>query len=135
MYTFLDSRSHIGFNEYFSINWLPVESRANQIICSMIYKFFNNQSPLFMHDVFLPISGCGGTTRRSFQRLTVPSRSKVPGMRALSFLGPNLWNSLPHTKTKSFKSSNSVNDFKHGLKKLYFNLMNTADKSIYVYTK
>ena len=130
-----DSRSHIGYDEYVSINWLPVENRSNQIICSMIYKFFNKKSPLFMHDVFSPVSGCSGATRRSFQKLAVPSRSKVPGKRALSFLGPNLWNSLPHTKTKSFKSSDSVNDFKHGLKKHYFDLMNAADKSIYVYTK
>ena len=137
------SRFHVGFDEFVAIDWLPVAQRANQIICSLIYKFFNGQSPAYMNHVFSPNSGRGGGTRHSFQKLAVPSRSKVPGKRALSFLGPTLWNELPmkYIKTgdtfeiKTMKTCSTVNGFKHELKSHYFDLLNAADKDIFVYTK
>ena len=94
-----------------------------------------------MSQVFSPINGRGGATRRSFQKLAIPSRSKEPGKRALSFVGPTLWNQLPmksvktgdNIEIKTMKTCSTVNAFKHELKSHYFNLLNAADKDIYVY--
>ena len=124
-----DSRTHIGHDEFVSINWLPVGYRANQNISSLVYKFFSARSPIYMDSVFSRTSPLGVATRRSFQRLTQPSRKTVPGQRALSYLGPKLWNQLPET----LKSCSSVNCFKHALKRHYFDLLKVSENGIYIY--
>ena len=96
-----------------------------------------------MSHVFSPVNGRGGTTRRSFQKLVVPSRTKVPGKRSLSFIGPTLWNKIPvdYIKTgdkyeiKTIKACSTVNDFKHQLKSHYLGLLNAANNNIYLYYK
>ena len=93
-----------------------------------------------MNKVFSPING-RSTTRRFFQKLAVPSRTKVPGKRSLSFIGPSLWNEIPveyvlngdEIEVKTMKACNTVNDFKHELKSHYLGLLNAAHKNIYVY--
>ena len=96
-----------------------------------------------MNHVFSPTNLRSGGTRHSFQKLTVPSRSKVSGKRALSLIGPTLWNELPmkYVKTgdifeiKTMKTCSTVNSFKHELNRHYFDLLHAADKDIFVYTK
>jgi len=137
------SRFHIGYDEFAAINWLPVSRRADQVICSLIYKFFNGESPTYMNHVFSPVNGRGSATRRSFQKLAVPSRTKVPGKRSLSFVGPTLWNEIPveyvkngdKFEIKTMKACGTVNDFKHELKSHYLGLLNAADKNVYLYYK
>ena len=51
----LESRSHIGIKEFEQINWLPVSSeRSNQCICSNAFKFFNENRPLDLYDLYKP---------------------------------------------------------------------------------
>ena len=135
------ARFHIGYDEFSTMNWLPVSRRADQVICSLIYKFFSGKSPTYMNQVFSPVNGRGGTTRRSFQKLAVPSRTKVPGKRSLSYIGPTLWNEIPveYVKTdegyeiKTMKACRTVNDFKHKLKSHYLGQLNAAKNNIYLY--
>ena len=124
-----DSRSHIGLDDFTAINWLPVGHRANQIVSSLAYKFFNDHSPVYMNCVFTQGSQRGVATRRSFQKLILPSRKTVPGQRSLSYLGPYLWNQL----SESLKNCSNVNSFKHGLKRHFFSLLHSSDNDIYAY--
>ena len=55
--------------------------------------------------------------RSSYQKLNVPHRKTNVGQKALSYVGPSLWNNL----NKTLKSSTSLNTFKHDIKKHYFN--------------
>ena len=48
----LNHRAHIGSTEFEKINWLTINDRFEQCICSMTFKHFNNLSPLYMNDVF-----------------------------------------------------------------------------------
>ena len=50
----LNNRAHIGLAEFEKINWLPINDRFEQCICSMTFKYFNNLSPLYMNGVFKP---------------------------------------------------------------------------------
>ena len=124
-----ESRYHISLNDFIAINWLPVGHRANQSVRSLVYKFFNGHSPIYMDHVFSPTNQRGIETRRSFQKLALPSRKSVPGQRSLSYKGPSLWNELP----QHLKTCTSINSFKHALKRHYFELLNTCDNDIYAY--
>ena len=50
----LDSRSHIGIKEFEQIIWLPVSERFDQCICSNAFKFFNENCPLYLPDLYIP---------------------------------------------------------------------------------
>ena len=50
------------------------------------------------------------------QCIKIPRRKTNQGLRALSYIGPSLWNNLD----KSLKTSVSLNAFKHNIKDHYF---------------
>ena len=50
------------------------------------------------------------------QCIKIPRRKTNQGLRALSYIGPSLWNNLD----KSLKTSASLNAFKHNIKDHYF---------------
>ena len=54
--------------------------------------------------------------RSSSNTLIQPHRNSESGYKAISYLGPNIWNNLP-LKTKT---SINPNSFKHKVKKLFF---------------
>ena len=62
----LDSKAHIGLTEFEKINWLPINDRFKQCISSVIFKFFNFLSSLYMNDVFKLVDQNNATTRSSF---------------------------------------------------------------------
>ena len=49
----LDNRSHVGFNEFKKLNWLPTKERVFQCICVNIFKFFNDMSPEYTSEIFI----------------------------------------------------------------------------------
>ena len=124
-----NSRSSIRHEDFVHINWLPVPSRANQINASLAYKFFNGTCPVYMNNVFSPISHSAGSINQKYQKLALPSRSTEMGKRTLSYIGPSVWNPLQ----KSVKTCKSVNDFKHALKSQYFKELDASNKDIYIY--
>ena len=71
-----------------------------------------NKAPGYTNDVFLCAKPNGIPTCCSYQKLKLPHRKTNPGLRALSYIGPSLWNKLD----KSLKKSFSLNAFKHNLK-------------------
>ena len=66
-----------------------------------------------MDEVFSKVECNGIPTRYS---LKLPHRKTNQGLRALSYVGPSLWNNLD----KSLKTSASLNTFKHDIKKQFF---------------
>ena len=66
--------------------------------------------------------------RRSAYKLRLPYRSSIHGQKALSYLGPRLWNNLP----ADIKSNANVNTFRHDIKKLFFdNLQKKRGRYLY----
>ena len=125
----LGNRSHIGLNELKKINWLNVSDRFDQCVSSSAFKFFNNNSPTYMSEIYNPVSKNGINTRNGFLKLQQPSRKTKQGQNCLSYFGPSIWNKLP----ERIKDSNNLNNFKHKIKDHYFKEREKRDKNDYVF--
>ena len=113
----LGNRDHIGFEELEKINWLNINDRFEQCLSVSAFKFFKNQCPAYMSDIFEPVSNRRVSTRNAYLKLSQPFRKTTQGQNSLSYIGPSVWNKLP----ESTKSDNNVNTFKHNVKKYCFN--------------
>ena len=98
------------------INWLNVNDRFNQCISVSAFKFFNKECPLYMSDIFKPAGENGMSTRNGFQKLSQPFRKTNQSQKALSYIGPSVWNKLP----EQIKKTINLNTFKHSVKRFYF---------------
>ena len=125
----LDSRSHIGIKEFEQIIWLPVSERFNQCICSNALKFFNENCPLYLPDLYIPSGQNQINTRFSVLKLKHPSRSTFSAQNTLSYLTPTVWNNLP----TCLKLSNTCNSFKHGVKEHFFKKMKKKEQDTFAY--
>ena len=65
----------------------------------------------------VPLEINGSHTRSSYQKLNVPHRKTNVGQKALSYVGPLLWNN----SNKTLRTSTSLNAFQHNIKQHYFN--------------
>ena len=69
-----------------------------------------------MDEMFNSADQCEIKTRSSSNKLIQPHRNRESGYKAISYLGPKLWNNLQlNTKT-----SINPNSLKHIVKKLFF---------------
>ena len=112
----MGNRTHIGIKEFKQINWLPVENRVNQCIAVTAYNFYNGQCPSYINEVFEKTDSSKVRTRRSFHSLKQPQYLKNKSRKALSYIGPKIWNDLDQRT----KASLNTNSFKHTLKKKNF---------------
>ena len=106
----LGSRESINLTRFREINWLPVEERVNQCICSLVYKFLNNNVPDYIRDI-LNIKEKNHKTRNP-NMLTRPFCSTKKGEKAISHQGPKLWEGIPI----DLKSKLNITSFKHEFK-------------------
>ena len=85
-------KHHIS-EEYFRlINWLPTSKRVDQCINTITFKFVNNTCPYYLKEVFQFAPHCRIDTRNKFTKLKIPFHKTK---KAISFVDPFLWNSLP----------------------------------------
>jgi len=124
---FLPSRSHLGADEFKEISWLNIEDRFKQIVCTNVYKFFNNKSPDYLSDVFNPKMNNERSTRNSCLKLLQPSVKTNQGINSLSYIAPFIWNKL----SNDLKLSTSVNSFKHKIKADFLQTLLEREKDIY----
>ena len=111
----LDKMSHISQKESEAINWLPIKERYNQCVNSIVFKYFDNQCPHYLNEVFMKTPGSSSSLRNGYQKLHQPFRKTNSGQNALSFIGPALWNKV----LEEIKRITNLNPFKHNLKKHY----------------
>ena len=85
----------------------------DQCVSSSVFKFFHKKSPTYMAEIYTPVTNNGIGTRNRFLKLKQPSRRTKQGQNCLSYVGPSIWNKLPD----KIKESNSLNNFKHKIKR------------------
>jgi len=124
----LGNRSHIGTTEFKQINWLPINERFSQCVCSTIFKFFNNNCPAYMKEMFSTYRQ-DNNTRNAKLRLCQPYRKTNKGQKGLSYLGPSIWNKID----AECKSIANLNTFKHSIKMIFFNELFKKEAEIYRY--
>ena len=111
----LDKITHLSKNEFETLNWLPFKDRFNQSINSIVFKYVTKHCPSYLNKVFELASPNNLRTRKRYLTLICPFRKTNMGQNALSFIGPSIWNKTPEV----LKKTNSINTFKHNLKKYY----------------
>ena len=106
---------HISENEFRLINWLPTSKRVDQCINTITYNFVNNFCPYYLNENFEFAPHCKIGTKNNFSKLKNPFCKTNMGQKVISYIGPSIWNSLPDP----IKRANSLNTFKHNIKKHY----------------
>ena len=65
----LDKMSHISHKEFETINWLSIKERYSQCVNSIAFKYFDNQYPHYLNEVFLKAPESSSSLRNSYQKL------------------------------------------------------------------
>ena len=125
----LGKMTHVGFNEFDKLNWLPVEKRFNQCLCVNTFKFYKDTCPLYLGDIFHPTEGNRMITRTSALKLRQPLRKTNYGKNCISFMAPKNWNAL----TSGLKNLENTNLFKHKVKDYYLQELKDEFKDIYAH--
>ena len=60
--------SHISQKELETINWLPIKERYNQCVNSIAFKYFDNQCPHYLNEVFITVAESSLSLRNSYQK-------------------------------------------------------------------
>ena len=97
----LDKIRHISDEDFRLTNWLPTSKRVDQCISTITFKFVNNTSPYYLKEIFKFAPHCRKDTRNKFTKLRIPFRKTNMRQKAISFVGPSLWNSLPELIKKT----------------------------------
>ena len=95
-----------------------------------VFKFFKETTPNYVSEIYHPINQ-SHDTRRSKNKLHLPLCTKNSGQKALSFMGPKLWNNLS-SNVKSVSDIN-LNKFKHDIKEIFFEDLKKKENDIYIY--
>ena len=90
----MKNKTHIGLEGFQKINWLPVAHRVDQCIAVTTYNFKSGVCPEYMSDLYSSKKVPNIRTRRSENSLTHPNYFKNSSRKALSYLGPKIWNKL-----------------------------------------
>ena len=125
----LHPRSHIGYNEFKIVNWLPVEKRVQQYNVNHMFKFFNNTAPSYLSEQFERVQNQHHyRTRGSSHNFIVPEVNSA-GRYSFSFVGAKNWNNLPgHIKQCITKEN-----FKLEVKKYFMECVANEEEAIYLY--
>ena len=83
--------SRIKSKDFEKRKWLPIHERVS--LCN-VYKFFTKNCPDYFDEIYVPLEINGIHTRSSYQKLNVPHRKTNVEQKALSYVGPSLWNNL-----------------------------------------
>ena len=115
----LDNMSTISHKEFKDLNWLPVITRFELCVISIVFKFINANCLYYLNEVFEFAPEGNISLRNNFLKLKLPFQNTNTGQKDVSFIGPSFWNQIPET----LKKANNLNTFNHNLEKHFFNQM------------
>ena len=84
----LDKLKHISHEEFERLNWLPATCRLEQCVSSIVLKYFNEQCPNYLNEVFDVAEEGNFQSRSSSQKLKCPFRKTNNGQYAFCYIGP-----------------------------------------------
>ena len=65
----LDKMSHISQKEFETVNWLRIKERYNECVNSIAFKYFDDQCPHYLNEVFMKAAESSSSLRNSYQKL------------------------------------------------------------------
>ena len=80
------------------LKWVSIQSRWNYFKCKMIYSVFQNQTPVYILQMFQKTQSLHNIRTRSAQNagLILPKIKTQMGKQSFSFDGAAFWNTLPN---------------------------------------
>ena len=106
-------RTHIGFNEFKIINWIPVSERVKQIKLNNMFRIIHGTAPKYLRDSFFMVSQEHDRyTRTSVQSLVLP-HVKSAGAKSFRYSASKMWNRLP----VHLRMQENFLTFKHAVRK------------------
>ena len=103
------------------LHWLQVDQRIQFKILLLTYKAFHGVAPSYLKDLitlYVPPRGLrAGNVYSAGNLVSVSSRTKTYGERAVAVAAPTLWNAVPI----HIRNSPAVAEFKAQLKTHMFN--------------
>ena len=99
--------------------------RFKQCVNTIVFKYFNDQCPNHLNEVFDVAVENNFQLRGSFQNLKCQFRKTNTDQLALSYIGPTFWNKIPDT----LKCTKNLNTFKHNFKKYFLNELKNCDNT------
>ena len=76
----LDELKHISHEEFDHLNWLPMTYRFKQCVNAIVFKYFNEQCPNYLNEVFDVAIENNFQLNGSFQKLKCPFRKTNTGI-------------------------------------------------------
>ena len=119
----LDKMSRISRKIFETINWLPIKERYNKCVSSIAFKYFDNQCPHYLNEVFMKAPESSSSSKNSYQKIQQPFCRTSTVQNGLSFIGPGFWNKIP----EEIKRTTNLNTIKHNLKKHYLKELGKSD--------
>ena len=92
----------ISHKEFQDLNWLPVITRLEQCVISIVFKFINGNCPYYSNEVLEFPPECNIRLWNNFLKLKRPFQNTNTGQKALSFIGHSLWNQIPDMLKKGY---------------------------------
>ena len=99
--------------------------RFKQCVTSMIFKYFNEQCPNYLNEVFDVATESDLKLRSGFQKLKCPFRKIQNGQYTLPYIGPTFWNQTPNR----LKRNNNFDTFTHNFKKYFLKELKNSNNS------
>ena len=60
---------HISQKEFETVNWLRIKERYNECVNSIAFKYFDDQCPHYLNEVFMKAAESSSSLRNSYQKL------------------------------------------------------------------
>ena len=122
-------RTHIGFNEFKIINWIPVSERVKQIKLNNMFRIIHGTAPKYLRDSFFMVSQEHDRyTRTSVQSLVLP-HVKSAGAKSFRYSASKMWNRLP----VHLRMQENFLTFKHAVRKHMWTELQGHEDGVYIY--
>ena len=124
----LGPRTHLRFEHFKDVNWLPIRDRVTQMGLTLMYNIASGLAPPYLQQNYARgVTGHSHDTRGSHLAYKVPRFNTEVGKRSFFYEGVNDWNALP----QEIKSSQTKQCFKLACKKHLMAKFGDREQSIY----
>ena len=90
-YLKLDKMHYISEEDFKTINWLPIDQRAQQNLNVTVFKYVTNAYPYYKKEFFGYASQGRINSRNNYAWIKVPFRKTTMEQKSLSYIGPQFW--------------------------------------------
>ena len=116
----LDSRSHIGYNEFNILNWLPVNYRVDQLKLNHVFKVLHDTGPVYLKEGFVLNSELHNHYTRGSELTFFKPQVSTQGLKTFTFTAILAWNSLPlYIRELDIRELDRYSNFKFKVKQWF----------------